>query len=557
MEDDLKYVRNALSEMKAKVINKQTEKSRDSIVSSVASEVSRMFAPVLERIADSSRSNRQELVDAIKEIKIEAATPEISVNVPDVNVPEIKVPEPRVSVTVPPIRVPEVKMPEEMNIKGWVSLMGVDLNNPLPVQLRDAKGNPINVFDNLTQIISGGGGGGGKHDHFMVRGFDSSAFADYLNSDNRLRVSVETGGSGLTDTELRATAVPVSQVSGANWSTNITNTDLDIRDLVNATDSVSAYQVSGAIWSTAVIDIFGSTAAASVFNADNRIKVSVETGGSGLTDAELRATAVPVSQVSGATWSTEVTNTVTVSATDLDIRDLANATDSVRVYQLSGASWSVEATQSGTWNVGTVTTVTGVTNSVSAAIVDSGGVQYSGSNPVPITIVSGALTSTIVVGPVASDAVDDNSGPVQVGGIARTANPTAVAAGDAVKATHDDLGRQVLRPVQVRDLIATAYVQLTNGTETTLLAASAGSFHDLIYVMGANNSDVAVSVDIRPVTAGNVVMTIQIPASGTAGIACPVPLPQSASDTGNNWTADMSDITGTTVSLTALFSREV
>jgi hypothetical protein len=260
------------------------------------------------------------------------------------------------------------------------------------------------------------------------------------------------------------------------------------------------------------------------------------------------------------------------------------------VSQVSGASWSTEATQAGTWNIGTVTTVTGITNSVASALIDSTGVQYSGSNPVPISgsvsvsgsiasvnaylingdgsyrdtvpisgsvSLSGSLTSTVVTGPTPVDANDDGTAPVQIGGIARIANPTAVSAGDVVKPTFDDLGRQTFRPVQVRDLIVTAYVSLTNGTETTLLAASVGSFHDLIYILGANNSDAAVTVDIRPVTAGNVVMSIQIPANGTAGVATPVPYPQSASDTGNNWTADMGDITGTTVYLSALFTREV
>jgi len=52
-------------------------------------------------------------------------------------------------------------------------------------------------------------------------------------------------------------------------------------------------------------------------------------------------------------------------------------------------------------------------------------------------------------------------------------------------------------------------------------------------------------------------MSIQVPANGTAGVSIPVPYPQSASDTGNNWTADIPDITGTTVYLSALFSREV
>ena len=78
--------------------------------------------------------------------------------------------------------------------------------------------------------------------------------------------------------------------------------------------------------------------------------------------------------------------------------------------------------------------------------------------------------------------------------------------------------------------------------------------------MGANNSDVAVTVDIRPVTAGNIIMTLQVPANGTAGIATPVPLPQSASDTGNAWTVDNtsgSDLSNTSISISALFSKEI
>jgi hypothetical protein len=98
-------------------------------------------------------------------------------------------------------------------------------------------------------------------------------------------------------------------------------------------------------------------------------------------------------------------------------------------------------------------------------------------------------------------------------------------------------------------------VSLANGTETTFLAASAGNVHDLLYVMGSNDSSVAALVDLRAVTGGNVVMTLVIPAGSTAGATLPIPWPQDA--TGNNWTADLQDITGTTVRLSGLFSREV
>lgn len=194
----------------------------------------------------------------------------------------------------------------------------------------------------------------------------------------------------------------------------------------------------------------------------------------------------------------------------------------------------------------------------STQAIDSSGEAYSGSNPVPVTLISGGLVSTIAVGSVVADAVDDGSAPVQSGGIARTANPTAVAGGDVVKSTHDDLGRQVMKVNQVRDLLATAYVSLTTGTETTLLSATAGFYYDLVYIMGANASDAVATVDIRPVTGGNIVMTLVVPPYGTAGVSLPTPLPQTGSDgTGNNWTADMNDITGTTVYVSALFSKEV
>jgi len=66
---------------------------------------------------------------------------------------------------------------------------------------------------------------------------------------------------------------------------------------------------------------------------------------------------------------------VTITATNLDIRDLAYASDSVTAYQ-GTAHWDIRhltlvddsvnatCTQTGTWNIATVTTVTGITNTV-------------------------------------------------------------------------------------------------------------------------------------------------------------------------------------------------
>ena len=541
----------------------KNDEDRNHLLGSVVKDLQESLKPVIADLAKNSRVTAAELKEAIKEA-IQVNIPEI--NIPEINIPEIRMPEIKMpAVNIPAIRIPDIKMPDEMNIKGWVNLMGYDkgfLDNPLPVQLRDADGKPVNL-SMMTNVMTGGGGGG-KSDFFTIKGFSQSAYSELMNADGRLRVSLETGGSGLTDNELRAAHLDVLQMSG----------------------SVDSVYVLGA---------FGSTIADGVFNADNRIRVSVETGGSGLTDAELRASRIPVEQVSGAIWSVYVSGSVNTAVTILNgdgvYRDTFPVSGTVAVSGITNSVAASLVDSSGvqysgsnpvpvtgavtvlgaisstgaylldgdgnyrnTMPISGTVAVSGITNSVAASIIDSSGLQYSGSNPFPVSV-SGSISSVVAVGAVVADGIDDGSAPVQTGAIARTANPTAVSGGDVVKLTADDLGRQVMRPVQVRDLIATAYATLSNGTETTLLSASAGVYHDLIYVMGANNSDVAVTVDVRGVTAGNVVMTLQVPANGTAGIACPVPLPQA--ETGNNWTADMGDITGTSVYLTALFSKEI
>lgn len=81
---------------------------------------------------------------------------------------------------------------------------------------------------------------------------------------------------------------------------------------------------------------------------------------------------------------TGITNSVTVTATNLDIRDLAYASDSVTSYQGS------------TWNIGTVTTLTGITNSVAVT-----GTFWQATQPVSGTFwqatqpISGTVTANL------------------------------------------------------------------------------------------------------------------------------------------------------------------
>jgi hypothetical protein len=233
--------------------------------------------------------------------------------------------------------------------------------------------------------------------------------------------------------------------------------------------------------------------------------------------------------------------TATQGANGWETRQVSGAVDSVIINDTAKALDVKQVS-------GDVSSV--IVNSVLVSIEQK---QVSGFADSVYIIGSSGTTTT--VGDDVADAADSGSAPVKVGGVARTTNPGKVADGDRVSMSMDAVGRQINRPLQVRGLMATAYATFATGTEATLLAGVAGAYLDLVYIMLSNNSDAAVSVDIRAITAGNKVMTIQVPANGVAGVSLPVPIPQD--ETGNNWTIDLPDITGTTISASALFTKEV
>lgn len=960
------------------------------LIRSLGPAIIEALKPVLAEVATNSKVTREELVAAISGIKITVPKADVPQAEVKVTIPDIKVPQPQVNVTVPPIKIPEIKIPkitvpkaevtvtvpdlkwptERMPIEGWVNLMGVDLQNPLPVRVMNAKD-----FGGQVAALMGGGGGivtiggalatvgvvtinpdgtptyttsaaGSSSSVYLtngdgvyynsanplpvsatfsgsttvtitnydglaynsdnplpvtfsaasiqpvsqVSGHSWSVFASFdttatlYNADNRLRVSVETGGSGLTDSELRASHLDVVQMSGTADSVNVitvsdifsttvastvVNADNRVKVELPATtvtvgnasipvtesgswsvqvqdsqaSTISSHQfntdfrgldvyIGGSLNTTvselangdnrlkvdgsattqpiSITDIFATTVTSNVVNTDNRVKVElpattvtvasitattaaslvdssgVQYSGSnplptsttitsatvqvqdsfastitshvsgdfrgldhyilgaaastysellnadGRVKVELPATTVTVqdaltttsassivnadnrikvelpattvtttqsgswavqvqdsqaSTISSHIFNTdfrgldvyiggslnttvsEITNgdnrlkvdgsatTQPISVTDIfattatsnvvdpdnrvkvDVAMIAglnetNAgvlrtvqmTDSVssvnvvnaslaitsantlEVKQLSGSSDSVAATQVGTWNVtvqdaqassfsaftiGDYKSFPTVILDGSGAQITSfgGGTQYSIDNNAGAigigTVALGVRTSTAasvvsadldwaptqldangnmwatlgtkldpVNDSITTYAAADSVQSVQTKFIARQTNPTAVADAAASFGSSDDLGRQITRPVNARDLTQTAYVSVANGTETTLLAAGgAGVFYDLIFLQFSNNSTVAVGVDVRTVTAGNVEMHYEVPANGVVGGALPVPWPQSNAN--NNWTIDLPDITGTTVTVSGLFSKEI
>ena len=141
--------------------------------------------------------------------------------------------------------------------------------------------------------------------------------------------------------------------------------------------------------------------------------------------------------------------------------------------------------------------------------------------------------------------------------VARQTNQTAASDAADTFASADDLGRALTR-VQARDLIATAYATVTNITETTLLAAAASTFHDLLWIKLSNQSGAAVNVALRSSTGGTIVDTFSIPANSTVGYNV-ASTPLKANESASSWTFQntASDDSTTTIVVSAEFSKEI
>ena len=485
-QDQLKQLMASLQKNADANARARQESDRNTSLTQIGRYFSAALQPLRDAVEEMKRIGGSLGILTSRLNSLEIPKPEVTVDLSS-----LRIPEPNITVK-PIVDITSIKFPKEMDIKGWVNIMGYDrglLTNPIPVQLRDATGKPIDLSAGLGQMIGISGGGGGGN-HVIVDNLDT----------------------------ISITSAEASSVSLVNADGNYYNSDnpLPITGSITTTPGATFY-ASDAIGSVNIVQVGGSAVVVGTGYQDNALRVVHATD---------------------AVASVNIVSNIAA----LDVKQVSGSMDSVNLMQTLG-----NPTVVGTGYQDNALRVVNATDAITSVNIVSS---------VALTAtVSGSLSSSVAVGPVVADAVDDGNAPVQMGGIARTANPTAVAGGDVVKMSMDDLGRQITRPVQVRDLIATAYATLTNGTETTLASAVSGNYLDLIYVLGANNSSVAVQVDIRPVTAGNVVMTLMIPANGTAGVALPVPLPQS--DPNNNWTADMGDITGTTVYLSALFSKEI
>lgn len=178
--------------------------------------------------------------------------------------------------------------------------------------------------------------------------------------------------------------------------------------------------------------------------------------------------------------------------------------------------------------------------------------QATMSNSAAVVIASDQ-SSIPVNGDVASGSSDSGK-PVKIGAVAHTAAPTAVTDGQRVNVITDKVGKLVTVPA-IRDLVVqSAVVTLTSTSETTLIAAVASTFLDLVSIKLSNTSATAVRCDLRDATAGTVIDTFYLPAGDVRGVVYTVPWKQTTVN--NNWTVQLSGSV-TDVRITAQFVKNI
>ena len=531
--------------------------------------------------------------------------PRVTVNIPEIKVPTIKippikVPKPEVTVNIPPIKIPEIKVPEQK--VSFPSSFKLDNNkeNPLPVILTDQKGRAYEAF-------GGGSAGGGKIKQYQEADTDAliTGLAMFAEAADNTLLPLQMG-QGVADRALRVVhasdvaqsvsfsgTVETRQVSGSADSVNVILIDgaaptilaidsgvvntTTLRN-VQAVDSVSSVYVTGSSGSiaTVILDPDGlaysnsnpfpivgsiSTTPGATFYASDAVGSQniIQLGGTAIALGEGvvgGGTLRIVQAVDSVSSVNMVSGSVSIAEhTLIDSLQATGSVDSINILQVGGTA---VAAGEGVAGAGTLRIVQAVDSTASVNVTNSSLIvqQLSGSaNSVYIT---GSSGTTIAVGSVSADVADpDGEGPLKIGGIARTANPSAVAAGDRVSATFDDLGRQLITPYQVRDLVGTAYVTITTSGETALLAGIASTLLDVMQVVCCNESGAAVNLDFRTGTAGAVMFSVTVPANATAGFVPVVPIPQT--EAVQAWTVqnDGTDISNTTVNISALFIKNV
>lgn len=196
------------------------------------------------------------------------------------------------------------------------------------------------------------------------------------------------------------------------------------------------------------------------------------------------------------------------------------------------ANSSISVTEGSGKNIATYSVSESTTKEIQRiALNDSAGAA--------ITTLPVSLATNTPAGTTASGA-SLTANPITIGGLGKTANPTAVTDGQVVNSLHDKLGKRVVVG-SIRDLKVNQLTTITASTaETTVLTAVASTFLDVYGVIVVNSSATATNVSFKDSTSGTTRFNIYVPAGETRGFMLPESGGFNQTTVNNNWTATSS-----------------
>ena len=357
--------------------------------------------------------------------------------------------------------------------------------------------------------------------------------------------ALKVDGSGVTQ--------PVSGTVTANAGTG---TMAVSGPLTDAQLRATAVPVSGTVTATGPL-------------TDTQLRATAVPVSGPLTDTELRATAVPVS-ASSLPLPTGAATETTLAAVDAKLGGTIAVSGPLTDTQLRATPVPVSGTVTANAGTGTMAVSaaslplpTGAATSalqgggLPAALVGGRLDVVIGAGTVAATQSgSWTVTASNTAGDVAHDGVDSGN-PVKIGAVARTtAYPAAVAAADRVNVLADAYGRLVAVH-SLRDLRDSQQTKITSSTaETTIVTADATYKNDLYSLQIANTSATATKVTIRSVTAGSARFVYIIPAGDMRGFTVPACDGAKQASVNTAWTIQCTTSVAD-IEITALFTKNL
>lgn len=185
----------------------------------------------------------------------------------------------------------------------------------------------------------------------------------YLDQDSRIGLvdGTEIIVSNTVQTRALTSATDSVTVAG---TVAVSGSDLDIRDLGFATDSVTAHLAAGSTVAVTASDLDIRNLAHATDSVEAHLAAGSTVALTAGSEVSVNNT-VQIRALSAGTDSVSVSGTVAVSGTNLDIRDLSSVTDSVTAHLAAGSTVAVTASDLDIRNLSSATDSVAVTGSVS------------------------------------------------------------------------------------------------------------------------------------------------------------------------------------------------